>query len=121
MTGLWQCLANLWKIAGREYAGRVMVRCLIGGVRIASSLAFVWISKRLVDIATGSVEADLKLHVLLMVTVMLVQSGSNILASYYEGLVLVKIENGLRGRLFGKAIRSRWNGREAVVPIRVWC
>lgn len=41
MTGLWQCLANLWKIAGREYAGRVMVRCLIGGVRIASSLAFV--------------------------------------------------------------------------------
>lgn len=99
-------------MAGRENAGRVAVRCLIGAVRIAASLAFVWISKRLVDIATGNIQADLKLNIILLIAIMLVQLLNNVLASYYEGLILVKIENCLRGRLFAHVMQSRWNGRD---------
>lgn len=99
-------------MAGKENAGRVLVRCLIGAVRIAASLCFVWISKRLVDIATGNIEADLRLNIALMVGIMLVQLGNNVLASYYEGLILVRIENNLRGKLFSHVMRSRWNGRD---------
>lgn len=101
-------------MAGRENAGRVAVRCLIGVVRIAASLAFVWICKRLVDIATGNIDADLRVNIGLMVAIMLVQLSNNILASYYEGLILVRIENNLRGRLFQHVMRSRWNGRDAL-------
>lgn len=101
-------------MAGRENAGRVLVRCLIGAVRIVASLSFVWISKRLVDIATGNVDADLLANILLMVGIMLVQLSNNVLASYYEGLITVKIENNLRSRLFAHVMRSRWNGRDAL-------
>ncbi|MCQ2111021.1 MAG: ABC transporter ATP-binding protein/permease [Bacteroidaceae bacterium] len=101
-------------MAGRENAGRVAVRCLIGVVGIAASLAFVWICKRLVDIATGNIDADLRVNIGLMVAIMLVQLSNNILASYYEGLILVRIENNLRGRLFQHVMRSRWNGRDAL-------
>lgn len=114
MTGFWQCLGNLWRMAGRENAGRVLVRCLIGAVRIVASLSFVWISKRLVDIATGNVDAVLLVNIFLMVGIMLVQLGNNVLASYYEGLITVKIENNLRSRLFAHVMRSRWNGRDAL-------
>lgn len=94
-------------MAGRNNAGRVAVRCLIGAVRITASLFFVWICKRLVDIATGNVEADLWKNIAFMVAIMLVQMATNIVASYYEGLILVKIENDLRERLFGRVMRSR--------------
>lgn len=114
ITGLWQCLGNLWRMAGKENMGRVLTRCIIGAVRIAASLCFVWISKRLVDIATGNIEADLRMNILLMVAVMLVQLTNNVLAGYYEGLIQVKIENGLRSRFFSRVMHSRWNGRDAL-------
>ena len=37
----------------RPVRGRIALSVLIGAVRIAASLGFVWICKRLVDIATG--------------------------------------------------------------------
>lgn len=114
ITGLWQCLGTLWRMAGRENAGRVAVRCLIGAVRIVASMAFVWVSKHLVDIATGSAEGDMKTFIIVMVSIMLVQILSGVLSSYYEGRILVRIENDIRHRLFGHVMRSRWNGRDAL-------
>ena len=47
----------------RPVRGRMLLSVLIGLVRIAASLAFVWICKRLVDIATGVLDAPLPLHI----------------------------------------------------------
>ncbi len=38
---------------GRPLRGRILVSCIIGVVRIAASMGFVWVCKVLVDIATG--------------------------------------------------------------------
>lgn len=112
ISGFWQCLGRLWRMVGKDNAGRVAIRCMIGVVRIAASLSFVWISKRLVDIATGNIQADLKMNILLMVAILLIQVSNNVLAGYYEGLILVKVENTLRYKLFSHVMHSRWNGRD---------
>lgn len=113
MTSASKCIRDFWRIAGRDNLGRVVVRCLIGGVRIAASLGFVWISKRLIDIATGNLSGELEPGIVLMVALMLLQMATNVAASYYEGLILVKSENELRARLFDHVMRSRWSGKEA--------
>lgn len=92
---------------------RVLVSILIGLVRIGASLGFVWICKMLVDIATGAVQKDMMLHVGIMVGIMLLQLISNIAASYWENLIVVKTQNKMRQEYFSHVIKSRWNGREA--------
>ena len=96
----------------RPIRWQVLVRILIGLVRIAASLAFVWICKALVDIATGNLDADIRTYAWILVGIMLVQLLSNVGASYWESLVTVKAQNKLRFDTFGHVIRSRWNGRE---------
>ena len=93
---------------------RVLVSILIGLVRIAASLSFVWICKRLVDIATGNiVDASLSANAGIMVGIMLVQLLTGIAASYWENLSIVRTQNAMRYDTFAHVIRSRWNGREA--------
>lgn len=93
--------------------GKIAVRCLIGFVRIAASLLFVWISKSLVDIATGASDGQLLPHIFIMAGIMLLQMATGIAASYYESLISVKVQNDMRGKAFGHVMRSVWNGRES--------
>ncbi len=92
---------------------RVCISILIGLVRITASLGFVWICKRLVDIATGTLSADIMLNAGIMIGIMLLQLISGIAASYWENLTIVRTQNSLRFDTFSHVIKSRWNGREA--------
>ena len=105
-------MKGLWRMA-KPVLGRDLVTILIGLVRIFLSLSFVWISKRLVDIATGVVHADLKTHVLIMVGIMLAQILCGLSANYWGSLNSIKTRNQLRLGLFAHVLNSRWNGREA--------
>ena len=106
------CLKGLREMF-KPVRGRVLVSVLIGLVRIAASLGFVWICKRLVDIATGNIEAGLTANAGIMVGIMLLQLICGISASYWENLTIVKTQNKLRLDTFAHVIKSRWNGREA--------
>ena len=92
---------------------RVAVGVGIGLVRIAASLAFVWICKRLVDIATGAVVAPLGGSIGLMAGILLVQILGNVGASWWESYITVEAQNGFRHSVFSHVLRSTWNGREA--------
>ena len=106
----WKGLCGMFK----PVRWRVLVTILIGFVRIAASLSFVWICKRLVDIATGNiVDASLGANAGIMVGIMLAQLLTGIAASYWESLSIVKTQNEMRYDTFAHVIRSRWNGREA--------
>jgi ABC-type multidrug transport system fused ATPase/permease subunit len=105
------CMRGLRKMF-RPIRWQVLVRILIGLVRIAASLAFVWVCKALVDIATGNLDADIRTYVWILVGIMAVQLISNVGASYWESLITVKAQNNMRYGTFGHVIRSRWNGRE---------
>ncbi|MBO4230722.1 MAG: hypothetical protein J5886_03505, partial [Bacteroidales bacterium] len=66
----------------RPVLWRDLVTIVIGIVRIAASLGFVWICKRLVDIVTGVVDADLSEHVWILIGIMLVQLACGIASNY---------------------------------------
>ena len=92
---------------------RVAVGVGIGLVRIAASLAFVWICKRLVDIATGALDAPLGGSIGLMAGILVIQILSNVADSWWESYITVEAQNGFRHSVFSHVLRSTWNGREA--------
>ena len=106
------CLKGLAAM-GRPLRGRILVSWIIGVVRIAASMAFVWVCKALVDIATGELFAPLGLYVGIMVGIMLVQVVSSVAYSWWEGKISAATGNEFRARVFGHVLNSEWNGREA--------
>jgi len=106
------CMKGLWRMS-KPVLGRDLVTVLIGGVRIAASLSFVWICKRLVDIATGVSDAELGPHVWMMIGIILTQIICGLAANYWGSYNTIKTRNQLRLGMFAHVLNSRWNGREA--------
>ena len=96
----------------RPLAGRVGVAYLVGLVDVFASLAFVWISKRVVDIATGSLDLPMKDSVVIMICIVAVQLLCRIFNRYWEGWIVVKAGNDIRRRSFSRTLCSVWDGRE---------
>ena len=96
----------------RPQLGRILVSGLIGLVSIAASLAFVWASKRVVDIATGDLPGDLMLYVRILLGIMLVQVLSRVGSNYWQGIIVVRVQNGLRESTFRKVMYSTWKGKD---------
>ena len=96
----------------RPVWGRIAVTVLIGLVRIGASLVFVWVCKKLVDIASGVLDSPIGPYVALMVGVMLLQLVANVSFNYWQGLTEVKTRLKMRKDLFSHVIHSSWNGRE---------
>ena len=105
------CMRGLGSMV-RPVSGRIAVTVLIGLVRIGASLLFVWICKRLVDIACGVVDLPIRPYVFLMAGIMLLQLASGVAFNYWQGLTEVKTRLQMRRDLFSHIIRSSWNGRE---------
>jgi ABC-type multidrug transport system fused ATPase/permease subunit len=106
------CLKGLTAM-GRPLRGKILVSCLIGVVRIAASMAFVWVCKALVDIATGESSEPLGLYVGLMIGIMLLQVISATAYGWWEGMIVTKTQNSFRAKVFGHVLESEWHGREA--------
>ena len=90
-----------------------MLSMLIGLLRIAASLGFVWICKRLVDIATGDLDAPLGLNIGIMAGILLVQLLCSVGAVAWENYNIARTGNDLRADTFARVLRSTWTGREA--------
>ena len=97
----------------RPARGRNLLSVLIGVVRIAASLGFVWVCKRLVDIATGVLDASLPLHIGILLGVMMLQLICSVSASAWESYNTVRTGNGLRRDTFKRVLHSSWTGLEA--------
>ena len=88
------------------------VTIVVGVVRIAASLSFVWVSKYLVDIATGVRNDSLGPAIGLFLGIMAVQLGVIIFGNWWDSYNQVKAQNLFRKSLFGHVLKSRWDGRE---------
>ena len=75
---------------------RMAVTVAIGLGRIAASLAFVWASKHLVDIATGVSSQSLPPAIGLFLGILLLQLGAIVLGNWWNGYNQVKAQNLLR-------------------------
>lgn len=97
----------------RPLRAKVLVSCLIGVARVAASMAFVWVCKALVDIATGVKDSPIGTYVAIMAGIMLVQIVTNVAASWWEGMIVTRTQNSTRASLFAHVLGSEWHGREA--------
>lgn len=96
----------------RPLRWKVVVSALIGIVDVAASLVFVWVSKRVVDIATGAVDLPLGAGVKLFVSILALQILCRVARRYWEGYTVVHAQNDTRAEVFGKVMRSIWTGQE---------
>lgn len=111
MKSLGSCLKGLVKMS--VPARRWMLACvLLGIVRIAASLSFVWVCKEIVDVVTGVSSVSLSGRIALMVSIMAVQLFCNVAYSYCEKYGLLQVQNALRADLFSQVLSSEWTGRE---------
>lgn len=105
------CARALWAMS-HPVRWRMGVGVLAGLVRIAASLSFVWISKHLVDIATGAQDAPLGPAIGLFAGILLLQIAAMLFVRWWESYTQVKTQNILRKELFSHVLSSRWDGRE---------
>ncbi|MBO4469389.1 MAG: ABC transporter ATP-binding protein, partial [Bacteroidales bacterium] len=105
------CLKGVWRLL-RTVRWKVLLSAFLQTVAAAASLAFVWFSKRVVDIATGHLEGELSVAIWLLVGIMALQVLTRVFVKYYEGRITVAAKNRIRSDVFAKALRSTWTGRD---------
>ena len=105
------CLRGVWRLL-RTVRWKVLFSAFLQTVAAAASLAFVWFSKRVVDIATGHIDAPLGVAIWLLVGIMALQVLTRIFVKYYEGRITILAKNRIRADVFDKALRSTWTGKD---------
>ena len=93
---------------------RILVNCLIGMVRILISLAFVWVCKIIVDVATQQHGEHIWWWIGAMCGVILLMVITSAWNTRVREKSRIIITNRLRERLFSRVMRARWHGREAL-------
>lgn len=107
------CLRWLWHTS-LGFRLRIVCSGLIGIFHAGISLFFVWVSKRLVDIATGEVVTDLYPYIGLLLGCILCQLACSTVRSRLDTYTEIRLTNTLRHQLFTRLMNSRWMGKEAL-------
>lgn len=89
----------------------VSASVLLGVIRIAASLSFIWISKEMIDMAVRS-DGSLAKYALLLVSALVVEILCSVVQGYINVRAEAGIRNSLRSRVFDRALNARWNGKE---------
>lgn len=105
------CLKGVWRLL-RTVRWKVLFSAFLQTVAAAASLAFVWFSKRVVDIATGHLDAPLGAGIGVLIGIMALQVLTRVFVKYYEGRITIQAKNRIRSEVFDKALRSTWTGKD---------
>lgn len=98
--------------AARPMLGKICASCILGVLTVVASMAFVWASKRVTDIATGAVQQELMPKVWLLLAIMLFQVLIATASRYWEGYTVVRSQNLRRQEIFNKVMHSTWSGKD---------
>lgn len=97
----------------------IVFNIFLGVLSVALNLFFIWISKRLIDVATGdalplygtSYETLIILCALLFIA-MFLRIAVNALSTHIEGTTYSKVNFIIRKRLFSNLLQAQWQGKE---------
>ena len=107
------CLRGLKDMFTPKMRWKVVISVVLGCIAIACSLSYVWISKRLVDVATGLIDEPLWRGVTIFAVILLVQLVTRIGSSYWNSYMTMKCANEMRMDMFSHVIRSQWSGKDS--------
>lgn len=106
----------LW-LCSKGIRGRIALNCILGVTRIAAGLSFIYVSKLLIDMASGHTpqkETGLWGFCALLVVLMAVQITCNIYKSWITTTSEIRLKNSLKHRVFSELLYARWNGKDSL-------
>ena len=92
--------------------GAVLVNILLGTVNVGLYLYFIWLCKRLVDIATGVVEGSLGVYTGLVVGVIVLRLAVSAINVRLENLTNSRMNFIIRKGLYSCLLQAEWLGKE---------
>lgn len=105
-------LRYLWQAAAGQ-RGRIGLVCLAESANMALSLASIWQTKVVIDIATGSRAGELMQAALVIIALLVAQLLCGVANTWLGSRLQVETGNALRHRLYHHLLRSRWNALDA--------
>ncbi len=109
-----RCMGWLWS-ASKGIRLRLFIDSLLGLIRVAAGLTFIYVSKVLVDLATHSHNVSsttLLGYGALLVALIIIELMSNICSSWLSNQTEIKMKNRIRRNLFAHLINAYWEGHE---------
>lgn len=103
------CVAWLWR-ASRGFRRSVAGCVVTGTLHVGVSLLFVYVSKHLIDIATGVSDDSLPLYVGWLVATLVAQLLLSVARSRLSARTEIRLRNELHRRIFIHLMGSRWRG-----------
>ncbi|MFI3303746.1 MAG: ABC transporter ATP-binding protein [Rikenellaceae bacterium] len=97
----------LWRLASLVWR-RIILCSILGGGSVICALGFVWLSKQLVDAATGHIDTDPTKLIIPYIAVIVANISLSAGVSYLKGVTLIRFRAILRQRLFFYVMESRW-------------
>lgn len=107
------CIQWLWRISG-GYRLLILCRGLMGMLYVGASLFFIWVSKCLIDVATGQSDGSISLLIVLLIGCMIIRLLLSTSGARMSGKMEVRLSNELRHDIFTRLMESRWRGRESL-------
>lgn len=101
----------LWTLSSKCHF-RLLISVFYGTARIITSLTFIWLCKRLIDIATRHTKGEIGTTLLFLIVCVLFQILLSALASRVTAGTDNRLRNDLRHSLMRHLLKSRWSGRE---------
>jgi len=91
---------------------RLLLSLVLGLLSIVFGLLFIYVSKCIVDIATGKMEGDLWTWVGILAFMLFMRLALRGINLWVNGRVSQGLVNTMRSRLFDDVLNSPWHGRE---------
>ncbi len=107
----YKILSWFWQVSAGQRK-RIALTCLTGMIGVALSLAFIWSSKQIIDVATGSAEGSLLYLGIITSALLILQLLCSMLELWLDSRMQVEGGNALRRRIFTRLLQSRWNELE---------
>lgn len=98
--------------ASKGYRFRIALICLLGVLSVGLSLAFIWASKRVIDIATGDLDANFITAASITVVILAVQLILYPLNQWLTIRLQSSLLNASRERTFINLMKTEWSQAE---------
>lgn len=98
-----------WLLAqSRYYWAQMILNIVLGTSYVSMSLAFVWATKWIVDIATGARTGNINHAIATLVGVMVVEIALGFTSKWVRAVLGVRARNRMQERIFNRLLESEW-------------
>lgn len=104
-------LNYIWTVSAGQ-RGRILLSCFTGILGVILTLAFIYASKQVIDIATGATTGSLVHAAILTVILLIAQLLCGTADTWISTRMQIETGNALRHRLFSRLLQSCWNELE---------